>query len=260
MAKNKKLSEENDNTNDVVEDKKKEKNKKEKKDKKGKKEKKDKKEKKEKKPKKKKGCFITILIMAILIGVVVAIFGFNVGGIKEKLRPTLSKIPIINKMISKEPEKNVTKEAEPQKQEDIQIEELNKQVIELNKEIERLKVFENSQVKFKEEKSQFDKMIALKEPKSYSTFYEQIAPENADKLYKEAIANDKQSKKLDDYMKTFENMKKDAASKILGELMLTDIDLVISILDALPSEKRSEILSTMDSKDAATCVKLLSPK
>ena len=102
-------------------------------------------------------------------------------------------------------------------------------------------------------------MVALNDPKAYSSFYESIAPENAEELYKQAVNKEVTDKALKDYIQTFENMKKDAATKILEELIITDMDLVITILQNLSSEKRSEILSTMDPKNAASCSKLLSP-
>ncbi len=103
-------------------------------------------------------------------------------------------------------------------------------------------------------------MIALNDPKAYSSFYESIAPENAERLYQESIQKVDIDKQFKDYISTFENMKKDAAAKILEELIMTDMDLVITILENLSSTKRSEVLSTMDPKNAASCAKLLSPE
>ena len=48
-------------------------------------------------------------------------------------------------------------------------------------------------------------MIALNDPKAYATFYETIAPENAEKLYKEAVNKQVVDKKFKDYVQTFEN-------------------------------------------------------
>ena len=102
-------------------------------------------------------------------------------------------------------------------------------------------------------------MIALNDPQAYANFYESISPENAEELYKQAINQEVMDKEFKDYIQTFETMKKDAATTILEELIITDMDLVITILDNLSSKKRSEILGAMDPQNAASCSRLLSP-
>lgn len=215
----------------------------------------------EQKPKKKKGCLIMTIISVFIISVLVAILGFNAGGIRDKyLRGTLEKIPIVKNLLPPlEQNENGEGLTENISEEQKTIDSLTQEIQNLNAEITRLKAFEENQLKFKAEKEEFDRMIALSDSKAYSAFYESIAPENAEKLYKEAIGQANIDKNFKDYISTFENMKKDAASKILEELILTDMDLVITILQNLSSTKRSEILSTMDSKNAAAVTKLLSP-
>lgn len=216
----------------------------------------------EKKPKKKgKGCLITIIIVIIVLVIPIILISLNVGNIRDKyLRPGLEKIPIIKNLLPPLDENAQEEENIPVDEKQQTIDALTKEIEELNKEIGRLKEFENAQLKFKTEKEEFDKMIALNDPKAYSSFYESISPENAQELYKQAITKDVADKKFKEYIQTFENMKKDAASTILEELIVTDMDLVIDILQNLSSEKRSEILSVMDPKNAASCSKLLAPE
>lgn len=207
----------------------------------------------------KKGKFIFIIIFAFILAVLVAILGFNAGGIRDKyLRKPLEKIPIIKNLLpplNNDSEKIQDEELSEDKK---AIQSLTEEIKNLNAEIDRLKTFEQSQNQFKVDKEQFDKLIALNDPKAYSSFYESISPENAEKLYKEAVSKANIDKSFKEYISTFENMKKDAASKILEELILTDTDLVITILENLTSVKRAEVLSTMDPKNAATATKLLS--
>lgn len=217
----------------------------------------------EPKKKKKGGCLAMFIISAIIIAILVAILGFNAGGIRDKyLRPTLEKIPIIKNLLppleetSEEENNNEPTISEEQKT----IDALTAEIENLNSEIKRLKEFEAAQIQFKKEKEEFDRMIALNDPSAYSSFYESISPENAEKLYQEAIGQVQNNKEFKEYINTFENMKKDAAATILEELILTDMDLVVTILDNLSSTKRSEILATMDPVNAASCAKLLSAK
>lgn len=210
-------------------------------------------------PRKKGGCIIGIIIFTLIIATLVAILGFNAGGIRDKyLRPFLEKVPIVKNLLPPLKEENQQEEPQISKEQET-INSLTQEIEKLNQEIKRLKEFENNQLQFKTQKEQFDKMIALNDPKAYSNFYESIAPENAEKLYQETIKKVEVDKEFKSYISTFENMKKESASKILEELLMTDTDLVITILNNLSSEKRAEILSTMTPKNAAACSKLLSP-
>ena len=210
-------------------------------------------------PKKKKGgCLLKLLIFLIIIAIPIALISFNVGNIRDKyLRPGLEKIPIVKNLLPPLEEEQQEEEVVDEKQQTI--ESLTKEIEELNKEVTRLKEFEQAQLQFKAEKEEFDKMIALNDPKAYASFYESIAPENAEELYKQAINQEVTDKRFKEYIQTFETMKKDAVATILEELMVTDMDLVITILENLTSDKRSEILSAMDPKNAASCSKLLAP-
>lgn len=210
---------------------------------------------------KKGGCLLKLIIAIIIIALPIVLVSLNVGGVRDNyLRPVLEKVPIVKNLLPPlESETDANVEEQPLDENQERIDALTKEIEDLNKEINRLKEFENAQLQFKADKEQFDKMVALNDPKAYSSFYESIAPENAEELYKQAVNKEVTDKALKDYIQTFENMKKDAATKILEELIITDMDLVITILQNLSSEKRSEILSTMDPKNAASCSKLLSP-
>lgn len=222
-------------------------------------EKKQEKNKKEKKSKK-NGCLIKIVFFIIIIGILVWILGFNAFNIRDKyLRSGLEKIPIIKNILPPVEEKKEEKIAQKSENEKT-IDELTKTIDEQNKEIQRLQVFEKSQLQFKKDKEEFDKMVALKEPKEYVAYYEKISPENAEKLYTQSIEKTKKDKKFKEYIKTFEAMKKEEVSAILEELLLTDTDLVITILENVSSEKRAEMLGAMSPKNASTCSRLLSPK
>lgn len=210
--------------------------------------------------KKKKGKgLVKFLIVIIIIAIPIVLISLNVGNIRDKyLRPGLERIPIIKNLLPPlETDNEQTEEVVDEKQQTI--DSLTKEIEELNKKITRLKEFENYQLEFKTQKEEFDKMIALNDPKAYSSFYESISPENAEELYKQAINKEVTDKRFKEYIQTFETMKKDAVATILEELIITDMDLVITILENVSSDKRSEILSAMDPKNAASCSKLLAP-
>ena len=209
--------------------------------------------------KKKKGCLLKLLIFLIIISIPIVLISFDVGKVRTKyIRPGLERVPIIKNLLP--PVKEEPKEKEEVKDEKQEtIDSLLLEIDGLKKEVTRLKEFEQNQLNFKAEKEEFDKSVALNDPKAYADFYEKISPENAEELYKQAIQKNNTDKRFKNYIQTFEGMKKDAVSKVLEELMLTDSDLVIDILENLSNEKRSEILSAMDPKNAASISKLLAP-
>lgn len=208
----------------------------------------------------KSGCLIKIIVLIvilIIIAVPTTLIATNVGNVRDQyLRPVLEKIPIVKNILPPVEEEVVEEVIDPQQQ---TIDALNQEIEQLNQEIARLKEFENAQLQFKAEKEQFDQMIALNDPSAYATFYESIAPENAEELYKQVVATEVDDKQLKEYIQTFENMKKDSIASILEELMVTDIDLVISILQNLSSDKRSEVLAAMSTENAASVARLLAP-
>lgn len=230
-----------------------------------------KKEKKEKKKGKKKIIFL--LPVLLLIGGLVAVIVFNVGNIRENyLRPTMEKIPVVKNLLPEKPSQdeysNLSREqlieqtkvltAENQKlSDDSKV--LTNRINDLNKEMLRLQEIENAQVQFRQEKADFDKMIASNDPDAYKSYYEKISPENADNLYREIVTDSQDDAKLKDYIATFENMKKDSAASVLEQMINTDMDLVVLILSNIDSEQRGNILSAMQPANAAAVTKRLAP-
>ena len=54
-------------------------------------------------------------------------------------------------------------------------------------------------------------------------------------------------------------MKKDAAAKVLEEMIGTDMDLVVRILNNIGAEKRGAILGAMEPANAAAAAKQMAP-
>jgi len=248
-----------------------------KKKKKEKRKKKDKKIKKAKKVKSKKARVFGFIIPVIVIGGLGAGIYLNLWGVRDNyIFPLLEKIPVVKNVIP-QPEtesedeysglsklelvqmnKTLTEEKEQIEENNT---ELNNKIKELNTEVTRLREIESQQEQFKADKEEFDRMIAENDMDAYKNFYESISPENAETLYKEAVEKNKADKKLQEYVQTFENMKKDAAASMLEEMISTDdMDLVVQILDNISIEKRADILAAMKTENAAACAKRLAPE
>jgi len=238
----------------------------------------EKKARKNKKGKKKggKGKIIFIAVLLLVFGAGVAVFGFNVFNLRDGyVYPALREVPFIGDMIPEEENAEQdeyggltreqlivqNKKLESEKkalQEDK--DSLTKRISDNDKEMTRLKEIEAEQLKFKSDKEAFDKMIAENDPNAYKTYYESVYPENADKIYKETIQKEAANKEVKQYVQTFENMKKDAAAKVLEEMTGTDMNLVVRILNNIGAEQRGAILGAMDSAKAASVVKQMAPK
>lgn len=221
---------------------------------------------------------IGVSIMIVVILGIVAIFYFNIGDIKGKVvNPILKKIPIVNNLVNDEEEDKTGNE-------DISIEELTTQVTNLKEElkiskktindlntqienflneIERLKKFEEEHISFLKDKEEFDKYIVTsdKSPslETFVIYYNKIYPENADKIYRDAIVEIDDKENLKKYAETYQQMDSTNASAILTELSVTDMELAITILENVDSIKRSEILGGMSTKIASRIAKRMAP-
>jgi len=225
--------------------------------------------------KKGRGKIIFLLLMLFIIGFLMSVLVFNVFNIREKyLRNIINSIPVISNLLPepKESDEEYTsltseelqyKIRQLQKQVDTQqedIKNLSAANEELNLENKRLKEIESQQLEFKTAKEEFDTMIAKNDPQAYASFYEQISPENAEKLYPEVKQTVEQQKEIKKYISTFSEMEPDAAAGILEEMVQTDINLVVVILKNLDNEQRGNILAQMDAAKAAVAVKRLAPE
>jgi len=221
---------------------------------------------------------IILLIMAFVIMGIVAIFYFNVGNIKEKvINPTLKKIPIINNLVNIKEEvkteyedvsreeliinvKNLNEQLESNQKE---IDELNIQSDNYLMEIERLKKFEDEYTSFLKDKEEFDKYIATSDKSPslevFVDYYNKIYPKNADKIYREVILEIADNENLKKYADTYQQMDSINAAAILTELSVTDMELAITILNNVDSNKRSEILGSMSAKIASRITKRMAP-
>jgi flagellar motility protein MotE (MotC chaperone) len=228
----------------------------------------------EKSSKKKKGKLVPLLMIFLIIGMSVAVLGFNAFNIREKyLRDTLKNVPVLKNLLSKTVEDATVDETITTEQLQLKIDELqklaedNKNTIamltnsnnDLGLENKRLKDIEAQQVQFKKDKAEFDRLLALNDPAAYSAFYEKISPENAQNLYTQAKLTATEKQAIKKYTESFETMSADAAAGVMEEMVQTDINLVVLILKNIDSEQSGKILAAMDPVKAAKVVKRLAP-
>lgn len=135
-------------------------------------------------------------------------------------------------------------------------------VQELSAEIERLKKFEENQVKFEKTKQQFYEEVVFTDNApdiaEYQKYYETIEPEQAAELYKQVVQQKAYDEQVEEYAKAYGEMKPAQAAGIF-EAMTDDLQLAASILENIDATKRGKILGAMDPEVAAMITKIMEP-
>lgn len=227
---------------------------------------------------------VTALIAIVIILIWLAVFAFlikmDVGGIGSKvLYPVLKDVPVVNKKL-------------PNVSEDVQAEEGDYEYTTLKAANERIKELEsklksengtqdaNSDYiseleaklmklqKYKDEYDDFQKRVKEFDEKvvftknapdisEYQKYYEEIQPENAEKIYKQVLLKLQYTKKAEELGKFYANMDADKAAARLSE-MSEDLSLIRDILENMTEKQAAAILQEMDVDFAAQVTKKIS--
>ncbi len=213
------------------------------------------------------------LLFLAFLGGLVAVLVFNVLDIRDKyLRQYLEQVPVINELLPPQSQSSIddlkSKEELQAEIESLksQIDTLNSTVAERDKEIvtnkdeiERLKVFEDEYLQFLDDKLAFDQIVGSASSEDYIDYYEAMYPENAERIYADLKDINIDLTEFKDYIAVYSSMEPSDAASIMEEMMVTDIQLVVAILDELSTSFAGEILAEMPADKAATIAKLLSP-
>lgn len=226
------------------------------------------------------GKLISVVVLLGIIGCIGGILYFNVGNVTDKyMKPLLQNIPVVKNIVpTAEKQENqedltqlskeeiiqklnqVNEELTAEKEENSS---LTKEVESSKKEIQRLQEIETQHLQFLQEKEAFDRQVVYGEQaptlEEYRQFYEQMNPETAESIYREIVGDAEISQELKKYAATYQEMDASSAAGILEKLTLTDIDLVIQILENIDAEQRADILGEMEPQTAARITKRLAP-
>ncbi len=226
---------------------------------------------------------IILLIIIIWLAILALLIKLDVGGFGSNvLYPLLKDVPVINKILPDtefssadlEPEQEFTnlddaiREVENLRKENEELKKAvsaasdDEQIAALKEEIRRLQTFEDSQVEFQKLKTEFYEEVVFSDEapdiEEYKKFYEGVDPENAEYLYKQVVAQIAEDKEIDDYVKTYSEMKAKSAAAIFEE-MGDNLDLVVKILERMEAATRAKILNSMSADFAARITKLMNP-
>lgn len=182
---------------------------------------------------------VTVLIVLVIVVIWLAIFGvlikLDVGNFgSEVLYPVLKDVPVVN-MILPEPAQNqsdtsTSKEYDNLTEANARIKELESQlaanknagsanqseVSDLQAEINRLKKFEQEQSAFAKRVQEFDKNVVYNDKapdtEEFKKYYEEIEPDNAEKIYKEVCKDYEYSQEIKDQADAYGKMEPASAA------------------------------------------------
>lgn len=214
-----------------------------------------------------------LLIVLIWLAILALLIKFDVGGIgNEVLRPVLKDIPVINRIlpeVSDEqlaeengyPFKNLTEAMEYIKKLEIEADKLREEnddyasrQLEMQKEIDSLRHYEEEQEAFAERVEAFDREVVYndKAPSTdeYLKWYEGMYPNNAANIYTELLERKLVEESLKKYADYLTSMEPGEAAGILSQYP-SDIDLICKLLDCMKKVQVADILREMDELFAA---------
>ena len=227
-------------------------------------------------------ALVTVLIVIIWLGIIAILIKTDVGGFGSTvLYPVLKDVPYINKILPNQDSaiNEITdtqyqysslddaidriKELELQLDEAQNNKKKDKQTIkDLKKQIEDLSTYKEDQAAFEKEKEKFYEEVIFSDEapdiNEYKTYYESIDPENAEVLYKQVVEQITYDDEVQDYAKTYSQMKPKEAAAIF-DTMTDNLGLVSDILMCMGAQARADILGKMNAETAAKLTEIMEP-
>ena len=227
-------------------------------------------------------ALVTILIIAIWLGIIAILIKTDVGGFGSSiLYPVLKDVPYINKILPavetsdlptedtqyrygsldeavariKELELELDSAKANEQKDSETMDNLNEQIDDLSSYKEDEAAFEKEKEKFYEEVVFSDNAPDINE---YKTYYESIDPKNAEVLYKQVVEQITYDDEVKDYADTYSKMKPKEAAAIF-DTMTDNLGLVADIMKNMGTEERGKILGKMDATTAAKLTEIMEP-
>jgi len=218
------------------------------------------------------GVAVVFAILAVIIAALATVILTNPLGMRDKyMRGFLKNIPVV---------KNLLPAEDPGEPVDLSPDQLMERIAALEKEaaaaqnsnddlsgkiriylneIARLKEIEAQQLQFRQNKEEFDNMIAMGDTMAYQKFFEQISPDTAAELYKLVLGINVSQTELKNFVATYAAMDASDAAKIFDILTGAELDLVALILTNMTPDARGEVLARMTPDNAAAVTKRMTP-
>ncbi len=223
--------------------------------------------------------FVTLFIIIIWLAIMVLLIKWDVGGFGSKVMyPILKDVPYLNMVLpevkveedqSKYPYTTISEAnayvndlmAEIAAKQ-LKIDEDKAEIDELMSKINKLSVYEANEKEYERLKKKFDEEVVFSDSapdiSNYQEYYEQISPENAEKIYKQVLEQQLTDSELADYVSTYSSMKAKNAAAIF-DTMTDKLGLVAQILEAMDPQSRANIMGAMQAENAAKLTSIMNP-
>lgn len=227
---------------------------------------------------------VTVLIALVIIAIWLIVFAclikFDVGGIGSNvLYPVLKDVPVVNKILPTPSEEEQAREGNYDyttlKSANARIRELENQlasqdstssansdyIADLEAQVQKLQRYKDAEDAFNKRVQEFDEKVVFNEKapdiSEYRSYYEEISPENAEKIYRQVVKEQQYTEKAKQLATTLAGMDAAEAAQTLSE-MTEELDLVCDILENMSERNAAAILQEMDSVYAAQIIKKIS--
>lgn len=227
---------------------------------------------------------VTALIAIVIVVIWLVVFGIliklDVGGIGSNvLYPVLKDVPVINRVLPEVSEEQQAAEGNYEyttlKAANARIQELENElasqdsnstanadyIAELEAEVSRLQKYKDNEDAFNQRVEDFNENVVFNDKapdiSEYRSYYEEIEPESAEKIYRQVLDALQYSEKAEELGSFYSKMEPEQAASALSE-MKEDLDLVCDILENMSEGSAAEILQEMDSTYAAQITKKIS--
>lgn len=225
----------------------------------------------------------TILVVALWIAVICVIVKLDIGGFGSSvLTPILKDVPVVNRIL---PGNSLTETTDGEayggytslqdaveqiKALELELERVqsasavkDEDINTLKAEVLRLQEFEKKQTEFQRIRTEFYEEVVYAEKgpgaDEFVKYYESMDPTTAEYLYKQVVAQQEESKEVQDYAAAYSSMKPKQAAAIF-EAMTDNLNLAARILSEMSAEQRGDILGAMDPDVAAKLTKIMDPE
>lgn len=213
-----------------------------------------------------------------VIGSLVMILGFNAGGVRDQyIFPPLRGLPLVGQFIpggdyieingemveipADAAELQETLYAIAEQMEALQAElavahALNDQHAQT---VSVLQVYRDFITEYRQNRQNFDEMIAMGDPNAFATFYEEVNPDNAARLFAQIRANREIDREFRNYARTYAEMNTDEAAEVFSLLLGQNATLLLRILETFNTDQRAAVFNEMENTDVAIITILMEP-
>lgn len=226
--------------------------------------------------------FVTIIIILIWLAIFAMLIKLDVGGFGSGvLAPVIKDVPYLNKILPDSAVEEVSTEDSQyaytnlddaiNRIKELEIELADTQnsansdadyIAELEEKAKELDTYKQNEAAFEQEKEKWYEDVVFSDDapdiSNYKEYYESIDAANAEVLYKQVVEQTLTDEQMDDYVKTYSNMKPKEAAAIF-DTMTDNLQLVADILSNLDTQSRADILGKMNSDTAAKVTEIMEP-